>query len=106
MAKRRIGVGFTGLGNALAMLCLRYDSDAGRAMAAEIARQMRDAAYAASIALAAERGPFELFDASQYFQEGNFASRLPVHLQEAICTHGVHQPVPLAWPSRTMRPTA
>ena len=89
MAKRRIGVGFTGLGNALAMLCLRYDSDAGRAMAAEIARQMRDAAYAASIALAAERGPFELFDASQYFQEGNFASRLPVHLQEAICTHGV-----------------
>ena len=89
MAKRRIGVGFTGLGNVLAMLCLRYDSDAGRAMASDIARHMRDAAYAASIALAAERGPFELFDASQYFQEGNFASRLPVHLQEAICTHGL-----------------
>jgi ribonucleoside-diphosphate reductase alpha chain len=30
-----------------------------------------------------------MFDASQYFQEGNFASRLPVHLQEAICTHGL-----------------
>ena len=88
-AKRRIGVGFTGLGNTLAMLCLRYDSDAGRAMAARIACHMRDAAYAASVALAMERGPFPLFDPAQYFQPGNFASRLPQALQQAIASYGI-----------------
>ena len=36
-AKRRIGVGFTGMGNTLAMLCLRYDAPDGREMAARIA---------------------------------------------------------------------
>jgi ribonucleoside-diphosphate reductase alpha chain len=49
-AKRRIGVGFTGMGNALAMLCLRYDAAEGREMAARIATHMRDAAYRASVA--------------------------------------------------------
>jgi ribonucleoside-diphosphate reductase alpha chain len=88
-AKRRIGVGFTGLGNTLAMLCLRYDSEAGRAMAARIACNMRDAAYAASVALAMERGPFPLFDPAQYFQPGNFASRLPQELQQAIASYGI-----------------
>ena len=88
-AKRRIGVGFTGLGNTLAMLCLRYDSEAGRAMAARIACHMRDAAYAASVALAMERGPFPLFDTAQYFQPGNFASRLPQALQQAIASYGI-----------------
>jgi len=88
-AERRIGVGFTGLGNTLAMLCLRYDSEAGRAMAARIACHMRDAAYAASVALAMERGPFHLFDPAQYFQPGNFASRLPQELQQAIASYGI-----------------
>ncbi|MDP3131778.1 MAG: LAGLIDADG family homing endonuclease, partial [Burkholderiaceae bacterium] len=55
-AKRRIGVGFTGLGNALTMLGLRYDSDDGRDMAVRIATAMRDAAYAASVQLATEKG--------------------------------------------------
>ena len=53
--KRRIGLGFTGLGNTLTMLGLRYDSDAGRHMAAEISRAMRDAAYQASMEIARER---------------------------------------------------
>ena len=88
-AKRRIGVGFTGLGNTLTMLGLRYDSEDGRAMAALIARQMRDAAYTASVALAQERGPFPLFDPATYFANGNFASRLPAALQEAIATYGI-----------------
>ncbi|NBT91985.1 MAG: adenosylcobalamin-dependent ribonucleoside-diphosphate reductase [Betaproteobacteria bacterium] len=88
-AKRRIGVGFTGLGNTLTMLGLRYDSEDGRAMAALIARQMRDAAYTASVALAQERGPFPLFDPETYFADGNFASRLPAALQEAITTYGI-----------------
>lgn len=88
-AKRRIGVGFTGMGNALAMLCLRYDADDGRAMAARIAACMRDAAYAASVALAQEKGAFPKFDADGYLAPGTFASRLPQALQQAIRTHGI-----------------
>ncbi|WP_397410788.1 adenosylcobalamin-dependent ribonucleoside-diphosphate reductase [Polaromonas sp.] len=88
-AKRRIGVGFTGLGNALAMLCLRYDAPQGREMAARIAVAMRDAAYAASIALAKEKGAFPKFDASGYLAAGTFASRLPAALQQSIRANGI-----------------
>ena len=89
MAKRRIGVGFTGLGNTLSMLCLRYDAPEGREMAQRIATHMRDAAYAASVELAREKGAFPKFDAAGYLAEGTFASRLPAELQQAIRTHGI-----------------
>lgn len=88
-AKRRIGVGFTGMGNALAMLCVRYDRAEGRALAAQIAERMRDAAYTASVALAQEKGKFPKFDADGYLAEGTFASRLPEALRTAIRTHGI-----------------
>ena len=88
-AKRRIGVGFTGLGNALTMLCLRYDSAEGRSQAAHIAEHMRDAAYAASVALAREKGSFARFEAKGYLAGGTFASRLPMALQADIRTHGI-----------------
>lgn len=89
MAKRRIGVGFTGLGDTLAMLCLRYDQPEGRDMAVRIARCLRDAAYAASVALAREKGPFPLFDAERYLAPGTFASRLDPALQDEIRSHGI-----------------
>jgi ribonucleoside-diphosphate reductase alpha chain len=88
-SKRRIGVGFTGLGNALAMLRLRYDRPEGREMAARIARTMRDAAYAASVELAREKGPFPLFDAARYLEAGTCASRLDEPLQQQIRRHGI-----------------
>jgi ribonucleoside-diphosphate reductase alpha chain len=44
MAKRRVGLGFTGLGDALIMLRLRYDTPEARAMAARISEAMRDSA--------------------------------------------------------------
>lgn len=88
-AKRRIGVGFTGMGNALAMLCLRYDREDGRAMAAKIAERMRDAAYEASVALGQEKGVFPKFDAEGYLAPGTFASRLPAALQARIRQHGL-----------------
>jgi ribonucleoside-diphosphate reductase alpha chain len=88
-AKRRIGVGFTGLGNALTMLCLRYDSAEGRAQAALIAEHLMTAAYAASIALAGEKGAFPRFDADGYLATGTFASRLPKRLQADIRAHGI-----------------
>ena len=88
-AKRRIGVGFTGMGNTLAMLCLRYDTDEGRTMAARIAERLRDAAYTASVALAREKGVFPKFDADGYLAPGTFASRLPAALQKDIREHGI-----------------
>ena len=89
MAKRRIGLGFTGLGDALAMLRLRYDSQEARAAAAKISECMRDQAYAASIQLATERGAFPLFNSDLYLSGGNFASRLPAELKDKIRQTGL-----------------
>jgi ribonucleoside-diphosphate reductase alpha chain len=88
-AKRRIGVGFTGMGNTLAMLCVRYDRDEGRALAARIAERMRDAAYTASVALAQEKGAFPKLVVDEYLAPGTFASRLPAALQKQIRKHGI-----------------
>jgi ribonucleoside-diphosphate reductase alpha chain len=88
ISKRRIGVGFTGLGNALAMLNVRYDCDEGRKIAVKIATTMRDAAYLASVDLAVERGPFPLFD-QKYLEAGTFASRLPDEIKASIRKFGI-----------------
>ena len=88
-AKRRIGVGFTGLGDALVMLGLPYNAQEGREMARRIAECMRDAAYLASVELAIEKGPFPLFDARTYLDEGTFASRLPEEIQAQIKKNGL-----------------
>ncbi|MBB5467442.1 ribonucleoside-diphosphate reductase alpha chain [Paraburkholderia sp. CI2] len=88
-AKRRIGVGFTGLGDTLVMMGLRYNSQEGRDFAVRIARLMRDEAYRASVELAKERGAFELFDAARYLEAGTFASRLPDDIQQAIRRDGI-----------------
>ena len=88
LAKRRIGLGFTGLGDALILLGLPYDSAPARKAAAAIARSLRDSAYAASVDLARERGPFPRFDAA-HFGEAPFIRRLPERLQTAIRDHGI-----------------
>ena len=89
MSKRRVGLGFTGLGDALPMLCLPYDSVEGRAMASKIAAAMRDAAYRSSVELAKEKGAFPLFDAAKYLDGKSFASRLPDDIKALIRKHGI-----------------
>src|SRR6266852_2348920 len=89
MAKRRVGLGFTGLGDALIMLRLKYDTAEARAMAARIAESMRDHAYRASVELAKERGAFPLFNADLYLSGTSFASRLPLPLKHEIQKHGI-----------------
>ena len=74
--KRRIGLGFTGLGDALIMLGLRYDSVEARDMASQISVFMRDKAYLASIELAKERGAFPLFNADLYLSASSWRSSL------------------------------
>ena len=88
-SKRRIGLGFTGLGDALIMLRLRYDTQPARDMAARIASYLRDRAYLASVELAAERGAFPLFNADLYLSGNNFASRLPASIKDKIRRHGM-----------------
>ena len=88
-AKRRVGLGFTGLGDTLIMLGLKYDTPEARRMGAQIAEHMRDEAYAASSAIAKEKGAFPLFDAKDYLASPRFASRLPDTLRQEIARHGL-----------------
>ncbi len=87
-AKRRIGLGFTGLGDALIMLGLKYDTQAARAMAAAIARRLRDTAYTASIELARAKGAFPRLEAERYLESG-FARRLPAPIREGVRRYGL-----------------
>ncbi len=87
--KRRVGLGFTGLGDALVMLGLRYDTDEARAFAADITRIMRDEAYLASVDLSIERGKFPLLDTDKYLAAPRFASRLPDEIKDKIRKHGL-----------------
>ncbi|MCB1934216.1 MAG: ribonucleoside-diphosphate reductase, adenosylcobalamin-dependent, partial [Candidatus Accumulibacter sp.] len=86
--KRRVGLGFTGLGSMLVMLGIRYDTQQGRLMAAKISEAMRDEAYSASVELAKERGAFPAMDVKGYL-DGPFAKRLPAALRRQIKAHGL-----------------
>ena len=86
--KRRIGLGFTGLGDALILLGMRYDSAEAREFAAALTRDMRDAAYRASTGIAREKGTFPLFDADKLLASG-MASRLPDDIRADIGEHGL-----------------
>ncbi|MBI4292888.1 MAG: adenosylcobalamin-dependent ribonucleoside-diphosphate reductase [Betaproteobacteria bacterium] len=88
-AKRRVGLGFTGLGDTLIMLRHHYGSSEALATGAKIAEYMRDRAYIASVELARERGAFPLFNADLYLSGGNFASRLPAEIKQKIRQHGI-----------------
>ena len=86
--KRRVGLGYTGLGDTLIEMDIRYDSVVGREFAADITRHMRDTAYLTSIDLAKEKGAFPKFDAEQYLQS-EFILRLPESIREKIKEHGI-----------------
>ncbi|WP_321820182.1 MULTISPECIES: adenosylcobalamin-dependent ribonucleoside-diphosphate reductase [unclassified Burkholderia] len=86
---RRIGVGVTGLGDALTMLRLRYDRAEARALARRIALAMREHAFAASAALAAERGVFPAYDPAAYLSGPAYRTLLPLKVHHAIARHGL-----------------
>ncbi len=85
---RRIGLGITGLGDALAMLGLRYDSDAGRAQAKLCMLTVCHAAYRASVGLAREKGDFPFLDRDAHVQS-SFVRALPGDIGECILKHGL-----------------
>src|SRR5882762_11101141 len=86
--KRRIGLGVTGLADALIMCGLRYgSSDAVTATDAWLGTIQR-AAYLASTALAAEKGAFPLFDRDKYLAGATVAG-LDAESRAAIAKHGI-----------------
>lgn len=74
-AKRRVGLGFSGLASALAQLGLRYGSNRSATVAREITRTICLQAYETSVQLADERGAFPLYDEEQFWRGEGFASR-------------------------------
>jgi ribonucleoside-diphosphate reductase alpha chain len=87
-AKRRIGLGVTGLADALIMCRTRYGSEAAVALTERWLMRIRDAAYLASTGLARDKGAFPLFDRDKYLQ-GESIAELPQHVRDAIATHGI-----------------
>ena len=88
LAKRRIGLGVTGLADALILLGLRYDSEAGRKVAAEWMAVIQNAAYRASALLAQEKGAFPLYDRAAFLARPN-VQRLAPDVQALIAKHGI-----------------
>jgi len=101
-ASRRIGLGITGLADALIMLGLSYDSDAARRVASDAMRAITEAAYWASVEIARERGAFPLYDSERYLA-APFVHGLPPDLTAAIARDGIrNSPLPAIAPAGTI----
>ena len=88
IAKRRIGLGVTGLADALIMLGLHYDTAEARQTAEGWMRTIQNAAYCASAELAAEKGAFPLYDREAFLAAPNVQA-LEAETRAAITRHGV-----------------
>ncbi len=88
LAKRRIGLGVTGLADALIMAGLSYGSDDAVAQTAKWMEAIQNAAYRASIDLAREKGAFPLFDAEPYLAGGHIQT-LPEDIRAGIAEYGI-----------------
>lgn len=87
-AKRRIGLGVTGLADALLMLGLEYGSDEAARQTDRWLHAIARAAYLASVDLAKEKGAFPLFDAEAYLASGNMMN-MDEDVRDAIREHGI-----------------
>lgn len=88
LASRRIGLGITGLADALVMIGVRYGSAASLDVARRVMRAICHSAYRSSVALAHEKGRFPLFDAARYAQ-GPFVAALPPEIVADIRRDGI-----------------
>ncbi len=87
-AKRRIGLGVTGLADALLMLGLRYGSPEAAKQTEDWMHAIARASYLASVDLAKEKGAFPLFDAEAYLASGNML-QMDADVRDAIRSHGI-----------------
>ncbi|MDW3183057.1 adenosylcobalamin-dependent ribonucleoside-diphosphate reductase [Roseobacter sp.] len=87
-AKRRIGLGVTGLADALLMVGLRYGSDEAARQTEDWLHRIARAAYLASVDLAKEKGAFPLFDAEGYLASGTM-QMMDEDVRDAVRAHGI-----------------
>jgi len=87
-AKRRIGLGVTGLADALIMLGVRYGTPEAVRLTETWLRTIMNAAYRASAELAAEKGPFPLYDAQEYLKRP-IIQGLDDDVRALVAKHGV-----------------
>ena len=88
MAKRRIGLGVTGLADALIFCGIKYGSREATGLAASWMKAIQNAAYLASAELAAEKGAFPLFDRERFLASPNVAA-LDEPVREAVRRLGI-----------------
>jgi len=88
LAKRRIGLGVTGLADALIFAGARYGSPRALSLAETWMAHIQRAAYLASAELAAEKGAFPLYDAEKLLARPRVASLAP-EVRQAIAAHGL-----------------
>ena len=86
--KRRIGLGVTGLADALLMVGVRYGSKAASELTEKWLHQVARASYLASVDLAKEKGAFPLFDAGPYLASGTMVG-MDADVRDAIKAHGI-----------------
>ncbi len=86
--KRRIGLGVTGVADALLMLGITYGSDEAAIWVDAITKAIASEAYLASAALAAEKGPFPLFDEDAYLKHP-YIQQFDENVRVAISKHGL-----------------
>ena len=87
-SKRRIGLGVTGLADALLMKGYRYGSDEAASLTEEWLHLIAREAYLSSIELAKEKGPFPLFDSEKFLLSGNMR-RMDSDIKERIKVNGI-----------------
>ena len=87
-AKRRVGLGVTGLADALLMVGLRYGSEEAAVQTEAWMHQIARAAYLASVELAKEKGAFPLFDSEGYLASGAMED-MDSDVREAIAQYGI-----------------
>lgn len=87
-AKRRIGLGVTGLADALLMLGLEYGTEEAAAQTEAWMKAIAHASYKASVDLAKEKGAFPLFDKDKYVN-GGLVQHLDDDLKAEIAEHGI-----------------
>ncbi len=86
--KRRVGLGVTGLADALILCGARYGSAEAVELTERWMKAIERQAYLASAALAAEKGAFPLYDRDQYLA-GETVAALDPDVREAIARHGI-----------------
>ncbi|MBI4158670.1 adenosylcobalamin-dependent ribonucleoside-diphosphate reductase [Candidatus Woesearchaeota archaeon] len=94
---RRVGLGATGLADALVLMGLKYDSEEALVAVEKIMRVICCEAYRTSIELAREKGSFSLFDRERIFVS-KFIQGLPEDIQNGIREHGLRNSTLITMP--------